>query len=156
MIMHPSDQKPLNLLNNLIGVNNNRIECYNFAANATDVTVLKILFSRLLDTSYFCREELAKEVYKLGGVPEEGTVPFAEHIAAWVDIKSALSRKDHAAILSSCDYEEGVVLKSYKNVLNVEDDKLTYQQQQIFHKQYDILRADHEKVRNLRNVIQNG
>jgi uncharacterized protein (TIGR02284 family) len=154
--MHPSDQKPLTLLNNLIGVNNNRIECYNLAFKFTDVAVLKILFSRLLDTSFFCREELAREVYKLGGIPEEGTVPFAEHIAAWVDIKSALNRKDHAAILSTCDYEEGVVLKSYKNVLNTDEDLLTYQQQQIFHKQYDILQADHEKVKNLRNVIQNG
>src|SRR5688572_7916568 len=106
--MHPADQKPLQLLNNLIGVNNNRLECFNFAAKETDVTVLRVLFNRLLDTSYLCREELAREVYKLGGIPEQGTVPYVEFFTAWVDVKTALTRNDHAAILNSCAYEEGV------------------------------------------------
>jgi uncharacterized protein (TIGR02284 family) len=151
--MHPADKKPLQLLNNLIGINNNRLECYSFAEKETDVAVLKVLFGRLLETSYICREELIHEVYKLGGIPEEGTVPYFEFFKAWVDVKSALTRNDHAAILNSCAYEEGVVLKSYENVLKTGQDAVTRQHQQIFNKQYEVLCADHEKVMNLRDVL---
>ena len=151
--MHPSDLKPLQLLNNQIGIHNNRLECYNFAARETDVLVLKALFSQLIETSYLCQEELAREVYKLGGIPEKNTLPYIEFFKAWVDIKSALKRKDHAAILNSCAYEEGLVLRSYEKTLLAGHEETTTQQQNIFHKQYNILRTDHDKVNNLRNVL---
>jgi uncharacterized protein (TIGR02284 family) len=152
-IMHPADQQPLQLINSLIGVNNNRIECFNFAASETDVSVLKILFNRLVETSYLCREELVKEVYKLGGVPEEGTVPYFEFFKAWVAVKSAITRNDHPAILDSCAYEEGVVLRIYENILRAGKEKINNYQDQMFHRQYEILRADKEKVNNLRGIL---
>jgi uncharacterized protein (TIGR02284 family) len=151
--MHPADQKPISLLNDLIGVNNNRIECYNFATGETDVTVLKVLFKRLLETSYLCRDELAREVYKLGGVPEESTLPYVEFFKAWVDVKNALTRNDHAALLNSCAFEEGVVLRSYASALITGHRAITTQQQQILSQQYQAMKADHEKVTNLRDVL---
>jgi len=152
--MHPGDEKPLQRLNQLIGVNNNRIECLNFAAMETDVSVLKVLFSRLVDTSIICREELVKEVYKLGGIPEEGTVPYFEFFKAWVEVKSAISRNDHRAILGSCAYEEGVVLRSYETVIRQGEEELNTQQHRLFSRQYEQLLADHERVHNLLGVLE--
>ena len=151
--MHPSDRKPIEILNTLVGVNNNRIECYNFVATKTDISVLQVLFSRLTETSLQCREELIQEIYKLGGKPQDGTLGTREFFKAWIDVHAALSRQDHKGILESCCYEEGVVIRTYEQMMRREADKIPGYQQQLLSRQYDVLRSDKEKVDNLMSVL---
>jgi uncharacterized protein (TIGR02284 family) len=151
--MHPADQKPIEILNTLVGVNNNRIECYHFVATKTDISVLQVLFWRLTETSLQCREELVQEIHKLGGKPQDGTLGTREFFKAWLDVHAALSRQDHKAILESCCYEEGVVIKTYEQMLKNELDRIPGYQQQLLCRQYEVLRADSMKVNNLRNAL---
>jgi uncharacterized protein (TIGR02284 family) len=100
-----------------------------------------------------CREELTREVYKLGGVPAETGVDVAEFEKAWQQIRAALNANDHKTLLESCYLEEFMTYKSYEYSLKYYQDQLTSQQLSLFNRQYDILKEDHQKVKNLRSVL---
>src|SRR5947199_10560002 len=117
MIMLVSDQKSVEVLNHLIMINNDRLEGYDSASRETDISILKVLFSRLTETSQECREELCKEVYKLGGTPVNEVGAPGDFGKAWTEIKNALQKNDHKAILTSCYLEEFMTVKSYEYAL---------------------------------------
>src|SRR4051812_38541611 len=150
--MHPSDYKPLTVLNNLLVINNERLEGYDFASKETDVSVLKVLFERLTETSIQCREELCREVYKLGGVPP-GDKPGGDFDKAWSEIRGALSANDHKALLDSCFIEEFMAYKSYEYALRYYQNHITSQHVELFTRQHSMLMEDHRKVKNLRAVL---
>ncbi len=152
-IMHPSDYKPLTVLQNLIVINNERLEGYDNATKETDVSVLKVLFSRLTETSIQCREELCREVYKLGGTPPVGTTEIGDFDKAWHQIRSALGSNDHKALLDSCYIEEFMAYKSYEYALRYYQDHITSQHLSLFSKQKEMLKEDQLKVKNLRDVL---
>jgi uncharacterized protein (TIGR02284 family) len=151
--MLAADQTRVSVLNRQIQVNNNRIEGFKKASEQTDITVLKILFSRLQITSVECREELSKEVYKLGGIPETKTGHHADFPKAWNEITNALEKKDHKAILDACYLEEFMTIKSYEYALRYYDPYLTTQHNRLFIKQKEQLNEDHKKVKNLREIL---
>src|SRR3989344_995229 len=91
-------------LNNLIQINNDRIQGYLTAAKETEEADLKELFSEMMQTSQECRRELVQEVTKLGGTPIEGTTVSGKIYRAWMDVKAALTSKDRKAILNSCEF----------------------------------------------------
>jgi uncharacterized protein (TIGR02284 family) len=151
--MLASDKKPLDILNNLLVINNERIEGYNFAAEQTDISVLQVLFSRLTETSLACKEELCKEVYKLGGRPPQDADGPGDFNKAWGEIKTALEKNDHKAILTSCYLEEFMAMKSYEYALRYYSDHLTTQHNQLFYKQKERLKEDHDRVKNLCDLL---
>lgn len=150
--MLASDEKPLKILNELILVNNDRIEGFNYAYRETNVEVLKVLFSRLTETSDVCRKELTNEVYKLGGVPPTGTHETGSVAASWREVKEALIYKDHLTLLKTCDKEEEEVIKSYTAVLSNEQLDNGYHLH-LLNRHTELLSADHEKVKNLLEVL---
>jgi uncharacterized protein (TIGR02284 family) len=151
--MLASDEKPVQILNELILINNDRIEGYNYALKETEVDVLKVLFSRLTETSDICRQELAGEIYKLGGEPAGGIHQTGVVAETWREVKQALIYKDHLSLLKTCEKEESVVISFYENFLS-EEDIITNQQLRLLNRQYELLNADHEKVKNLLGVLQ--
>jgi uncharacterized protein (TIGR02284 family) len=153
--MHPSDLKPLKVLNNLLQINNERIQGYQQASQCTDVSVLRVLFSRLTETSLICREELLREMYKLGGKPSDENAPGDFEIA-WKNIREALRREDHKALLESCYVEEFMAYKSYEYALRYAQGNVTSQHRTLFVSHREILRDDHQKVKNLRDVLLNA
>ena len=68
-------ETPLHIFNTLIAFNNDRISGYETALRETKETDLEALFSEFIQTSITCREELITEVRRLGGIPEEKTIP---------------------------------------------------------------------------------
>jgi uncharacterized protein (TIGR02284 family) len=154
--MHAADEKPLKALNTLIGVNSNRIECFHYANKVAGNSILKVLFERLAETSETCLVELVREVYKLGGVPHEGTMATPDFVKAWNEIQSAVSRKDHLSILNAFCRQEGIVLKSYEDLLAQEQEIFNSIQYRVCASQYEAIKSDAEKVKNLRQVVINS
>jgi uncharacterized protein (TIGR02284 family) len=154
--MHEADIKPIESLNRLIAVNNNRMECLDYADRHTNAGVLKVLFNRLKETCEDCYTALVSEVYKLGGTPHDGTLATADFLKVWDELNAAVSRNDHFSILNSLSIQEGVVLKNYGQVLSQGEAWLNTNQKKLFTEQYEAIYADVEKVRNLRDVIFNA
>jgi len=151
--MHAADEKPVRIFNTLIGINNNRIECYGFAAQKTNATTFRILFSRLAETSLVCKEALVTEVYKLGGVPVKGTMGDAGFFTCWDAIYSALKSCDTRLLIEACTRAENEVLKNYSRVLRENEQSLNTFQQAALREQYQLLLTDAERALNLCHVF---
>lgn len=147
------NQKSIDALNTLIEINNDRIEGYETASTETEETDLKTLFAQLAETSHECREELVAEVEGLGGTPVEGTKVSGKFFRAWMDVKAALTGKDRKAILNSCEYGEDAAVNTYKKVLEDDAKELTADQRSIVEEQYELILADHDTVKSLRDSL---
>jgi uncharacterized protein (TIGR02284 family) len=149
--METANQKTIDVLNNLLEINNDRIEGYKRALKETNETDLKKLFSQFAETSYKCTLELTAEVEKLGGTPIEGTRTTGKLYRAWMDIKAALTNKDRKAILKSCEFGEDVAVKNYEDALK--NTALESNHYPVVNNQYSMIRAEHDKIKNLRDAL---
>lgn len=146
-----NQEKSIEVLNTLIEINNDRIEGYETASEETEETDLKTLFSQLMKTSQKCKTELVNEVHKLGGTPIEGTRTTGKFFRVWMDVKAAITGKNRKAILNSCEYGEDVAVSTYADVLKNDIEDITPEQQDMIEAQYTLIKADHDKVKDLRD-----
>lgn len=149
--METTNEKSIDALNNLLEINNDRIEGYNHAIKETDEADLKSLFSQCASTSFKCKQELTTEILKLGGTPIEGTRNTGKLYRAWMDVKAALTGKDRKAILNSCEFGEDVAVKNYADTLK--DEAVDSSLYPLISNQYNLIKADHNKVKTLRDVL---
>lgn len=138
-------------LNKLIEINNDRVEGYETASNETTSADLKALFSELRATSQSNLSELRSEINRLGGEPEEGTRVTGKFFRAWMDVKAALTGNDRQGILNSCEFGEDKALEVYEEVLE-NPEGLSSEQITMIRKQEAALRADHDRVKVLRDA----
>jgi uncharacterized protein (TIGR02284 family) len=149
-------EKKIEVFNSLIVINNDRIEGYKTAEAEAQETDLKMLFSDLMETSVQNRKELVAEVKKLGGIPDEGTRITGKFFRVWMDVKAAFTGNDRKTILDSCEYGEDAALEIYKKILILEHQETNSKEQYMLNKQYMLLKSDHDKVKQLRDVIVNS
>ncbi|MFV5695362.1 ferritin-like domain-containing protein [Flavobacterium sp. LB3P122] len=145
-------EKSIDVLNTLIEINNDRIEGYETASDETEEQDLKSLFSQLMKTSQKCKMELVSEVQEMGGTPVEGTRTTGKFFRVWMDVKAALTGKDRKAILNSCEFGEDVAVSTYAKVLKNDIEDITSEQQDLLKVQYTLIKADHDKVKELRDM----
>ncbi|HLO54479.1 MAG TPA: PA2169 family four-helix-bundle protein [Saprospiraceae bacterium] len=146
-------QNSIDVLNNLITINNDRLEGYETASNETDEQDLKTLFAGFMETSHTCKQELLIEVTKLGGEVEEGTMLSGKFFRAWMEVKAALTGHDRKAILDSCEYGEDVAVDTYEKALLENQEDLTSEQRTMIKAQHTLIKADHDKVKAMRDAL---
>lgn len=150
--METTDNKQvIDSLNNLIQINNDRIQGYLTAAKETQEDDLKSVFSDLMHTSQECRRELTQEVTKLGGTPIEGTTVSGKFYRAWMDVKAALTSKDRKAILNSCEFGEDVAVKTYEAELDSNSLNESHYRQ-LVRDQHSKIKSGHDKIKQLRDA----
>jgi uncharacterized protein (TIGR02284 family) len=69
----------------------------------------------------------------------------------WINLKSALTGGDDHAILAECERGEDSAVEEYRKALN---DGLSAPVQQIVSRQYDEIKATHDRIRNLRDAAK--
>ena len=146
------NEKSIDVLNTLIEINNDRIEGYETAMDETNEADLKSLFTRFIQHSSKFKSELVSEVTRMGGEPEEGTRVSGKIYRIWMDVKAALTGKDRKAVLNSCEYGEDVAVATYKEVIEDHFNELNDALQKLITTQYAQVKADHDSVRNLRDL----
>lgn len=145
------NSKQIDALNKLIEINNDRVEGYETASKETKDTDLKSLFGELASTSQKNASELRAEVTRLGGKPEEGTRVTGKFFRAWMDVKAAFTGNDRHTILDSCEFGEDKALETYESVLE-NSSELSGEYIQLISQQQTALRADHDRVKALRDA----
>jgi uncharacterized protein (TIGR02284 family) len=151
--METTNKAVVDSLNNLIQINNDRIQGYLTASKETEEQDLKNVFSELMQTSQECRRELSQEVTKLGGEPIEGTTVSGKVYRAWMDVKAALTSKDRGAILNSCEFGEDVAVKTYEAELEAEalnGSGLS----SLVREQYSKIKAGHDQIKQMRDAAK--
>lgn len=147
------EEKVIETLNDLITINNDRIEGYETALKESEEADLKGMFTRFMSTSQKCKQELAVAVHELGGEPAEGTKMSGKFFRAWMDVKAAITGKDRKTILDSCLYGEEQALETYEKVL---EDDLEYMQadhRTMIVAQKSFLKADHDHVKAMHDSL---
>jgi len=147
--METTEKDVVSVLNDLVVINNDRIEGYKTASEETEDGDLKTLFNSMADESRRYKTELSTEISKLGGSVESGTKTSGKFYRAWMEIKSALTGKDRKAILSSCEFGEDAALEEYDDALSAEE--LTAECRELIGKQRVSLKASHDKIKALRD-----
>ncbi|WP_264520882.1 ferritin-like domain-containing protein [Flavobacterium sp. N1994] len=147
------NEKTVEVLNTLITINNDRIEGYETASKETEEQDLKNLFGQFIATSQKCRQELVLEVAALDGEIAEGTLTSGKFFRVWMDVKAALTGKDRKAILNSCEYGEDAALATYKEALEDYTGLLNTKQQSMISHQQSLIKADHNKVKAMRDAL---
>lgn len=146
-------QEKINVLNELVQFNNDRIDGYEKATLETDAIDkdLRTLFVKMANDSLSYRKDLAARIVSLGGkVETEGSVSASIH-RAWIEFKTAIINNDHDTILSSCEFGENAIVEAYDAVLNDKED-FTPEEIAMIAEQRNALRNSQAAISNYREL----
>ena len=140
-------------LRDLIRINNDRVTGYSKAATQTDEQDLQSLFSQLAQQSRQFASDLRRLISANDKDVTDETTTAGKIYRAWMDVKATFTGKDRTSILASCEYGEDVAVNTYENVLEDKSSELTPDQLTMVSKQYATIKADHDKVRAMRDAL---
>ncbi len=114
-----NNKETVEVLNDLIQINNDRIEGYHKAAEELKDADgdLKSLFNNMASESSKYKQELTQHVSRLGGEPAKDTTVSGKIYRAWMDVKATFTGKDRGAVLASCEFGEDAAQKAYDMAL---------------------------------------
>jgi len=140
-------------LNDLIKINNDRIEGYQRAIEELPErkdTDLKSLFTAMVSESMGYKAELENLVRKYGGSTEEGTTVSGKLYRAWMDVKAMFTGGDRKTVLSNCEAGEDAAQKAYRMALD--DEEVMPQTKDLIMQQKVALKASHDRIKALRDA----
>lgn len=143
------------VLNDLIRINNDRIEGYEKAIKESDDTDLdlKAIFKNMENESRSNVRELNEAVETLGEIPAGGTTVSGKIYRAWMDIKTAFSTRERRSILELCEYGEDAAQNAYNDAL-ASDAEMSTKIRQLITGQQQSLRASHNVIKKYRQLHQ--
>ncbi len=142
----------IDVLNDLIKINNDRIAGYEKAAEniETGDVMLKTLFYQIAEESQEFKKELVDRVSALGGEPATSSTAPGKIYRVWMDVKATFSGDDVKATLESCEYGEDAALKAYKQALEKSED-YPASVRHLIEDQKNMLKMSHDLIRNRRD-----
>ncbi len=149
-----NNEELIEVLNDLIRINNDRIEGYEKAIEETkDIDAdLKTLFRRMADQSRQAKAELIQEVQKRGGGADvNSTTNSGKIYRAWMSVKATFSGKDRKSILAACEFGEDAAQKAYKEALESEE-TMDIDIRQVITKQKSSLKESHDLIKRHRDM----
>ncbi len=147
-----NNKKVVEVLNDLIQINNDRITGYERAIKELkdESADLKTLFEGYIDQSRNIRNQLGTEVQTLKGEMDDSTTGSGKIYRAWMDVKAVFTGHDRHTVLENCEFGEDAAQKAYKSALNTEG--LPAYLVELISKQQVELRSAHDEVKALRNA----
>lgn len=142
----------IGVLNDLIEINNDRIEGYERAAAETksEDSDLRSLFNNMASESRQYVNELTRYVARTDDEPATGTTFKGKIYRAWMDVKATFTGKDRKSILASCEFGEDAAQRAYEQGLD--EDDLDSEVRQLLTTQKQKLRASHDKIKAMRDT----
>ena len=147
------NEKIREVLNDLIRINNDRIDGYEKAADeAKKIDVdIQAMFHRFAQESKQYATELKQLVMNYGGDPAEDTTTSGKIYRVWMDLKAFVTGKDRKAILGSCEFGEDAAQKAYNEAL-AESEYLSPEVRELIVKQKAKLKESHDVVKKYRDL----
>ena len=147
-----SNEETVEILNDLIKINNDRIRGYEKAIENTDTleAEIKTLYARMIEESYEYNRELSQEVVKAGGEPATDTSVPGSIYHAWMDVKATFTGQDTKSTLAACEFGEDAAQKAYAKALDKEA-PLPRDVYDMVARQKSLLRGSHDLVRQYRD-----
>ena len=96
--------------------------------------------------------ELAGEVRRLGGTPDEdGTVLGKTH-QAWLDLKAAVTGRDDKAIINEVERGEDYLKEKFEAALK--DDTLESESRAVVERGYQSVRKGHDQISQVKHGLE--
>lgn len=144
-----SNDSVISILNGLIETCRDGQEGFKQAAEGVDSSELKSLFYELSQQRGAFTGDLQTLVQSLGGDPENsGSIAGTLH-RGWINIKSAVTGKDEAAILNECERGEDSAKNAYQEAL---ESALPAHVQEAVQNQYSFVQNAHDRIKALRDA----
>jgi uncharacterized protein (TIGR02284 family) len=139
----------ISVLNNLIETCKDGEQGFKEAAEGVERSDLKTTFYEFSQQRSEYAGVLQGLVKSLGGNPEsDGSISGAVH-RGWINIKSAVTGRDEAAILNECERGEDYAKEAYEDALNK---SLPANVSDVIRQQSQGVQAAHNRVKELRNA----
>ena len=138
-------------LNELVKINNDRIQGYLKAVEDTEDAQLDHLFNEMIVQSQNFRSQLADHIVRIDGtaVTDTTSTDVGSKIhRAWIDIKSAVTGKDRDTVLSSVTFGENAAVEAYESA--VENDKLPAYIKEDISAQLSQLKVSRDKMESMK------
>jgi uncharacterized protein (TIGR02284 family) len=144
-------KETIEVLNDLIQINNDRIIGYEKAIKETkpEDEDLKILFATMIAESHRNKIALATEVQTMGAEVENGTTTSGKIYRAWMDVKAVFTGHDRHTVLANCEAGEDAAKKAYRTAL--EHESLPAYIRELLVQQAGALLASHDEIKSLRD-----
>ena len=146
------NEATIEILNDLIKINNDRIKGYEKAIENTETleAELKTLYGRMAEESYTYNRELSEEVVNAGGKPADDTTIPGKIYHAWMDVKATFSGQDTKSTLAACEFGEDAAQKAYAKALEKES-PLPREVYDLIARQKSLLKGSHDLIRQFRD-----
>lgn len=151
--MATTNENLIEVLNDLVEINNDRINGYMKASKETkDLDAdLKAVFNKMADESQQYKSELAQRVISLGGKPAEGTTNSGKIYRVWMDVKATFTGHDRQSVLESCEFGEDAAQKAYKLALS-SDVEMDAETRTLITDQQSKLKTSHDLIKKYRDA----
>jgi len=137
-------------LNDLIETSKDGEEGFRTCADNVTEMRLKIFFEHAARRCAEAVHELQAKVRHLGGDPERSGSTGASLHRGWLELKTAIAGKDERAVLAECERGEDVAKREYEKALAKD---LPSDLRAVIDRQYREVRANHDRVRDMRNAV---
>jgi uncharacterized protein (TIGR02284 family) len=142
MKVEAKSEELITTLNDLVRINNDRIEGYGKAARQVKRNdLLKMLFQEKAAHSRKFVLELKQYIQEAGGNQTNATTLSGKIYRGWMDIKNTFRPGNAPTILDSCEFGEEAALKAYELALKSEPGKDPLIREKITEQKESILAA---------------
>ncbi|RWY49265.1 ferritin-like domain-containing protein [Mucilaginibacter gilvus] len=151
--METTTEKSAEVLNDLIEINNDRIDGFTRAAKdlGEGDADLKAVFEKFASDSRQNVQELSAAVGQTGGELETGNSVSGTIHRTWLDVKATFSGHDRKAILSECERGEDAIKKAYRDALTA-DNGLSSEHSSLIATQQQAINEGHDRIKALRDA----
>ncbi|MBX2922616.1 MAG: PA2169 family four-helix-bundle protein [Chitinophagaceae bacterium] len=149
-----TNEKNVEVLNDLIKINNDRVAGYEKAAGQTTAidADLRSIFNSMASESRTYANELNRYINQ-GGAATDNTTVSGKIYRAWMDIKATFSGNDRKSILEACEYGEDAAQKAYKSALESDsENRLSADVRHVITEQKNKLRKSHDRIKAMRDA----
>ena len=136
------------ILNDLVETSKDGEKGFRTAAEDTQNVELKSIFTQRAADCSKGAAELQQLVASIGGEPEQGGSMAGAMHRGWVDLKSAVTKRDDLAILEECERGEDVAKARYRKAL---EETLPEDVRSVVQRQCDGAMRNHDQIRDLRD-----
>ena len=141
----------IQVLNDLLKINNDRVEGYEKASEEVFEFDLKTIFRGMSDESRKNAATLTSEVIRLGGAADiNQTTTSGKIYRVWMDVKSSLAGNDRHSTLGLCEYGEDAAQAAYKEALR--HTELTAPLRELILDQQISLKGSYDTIKRYRDT----
>ena len=140
------------ILKTLTSTLNDSVNGYRDAAENAEGSQFQQIFRDNASERERVAGELAGEVRRLGGTPDEdGTVLGRTH-QAWLDLKAAVTGRDDKAIINEVERGEDYLKEKFEAALK--EDVLAPESRTVVERAYQSVRKGHDQISQLKHGLE--